>query len=180
MLISRRAAAPIRGLLRHQQPRRLGSSTTHGEQHAAEPVNENFGRGFYMFIASVPIGLALYKYSTSDPHSKPWMTRLIEKWFPEESLWESKNALHTAAIEQAAFDRHLFQSQSGGSLNLELSFPEVFNTGSPMNVPAGNGSADLTAVVAHYNAKNKKTEQDRVARMKDGKVVSIYDDNRYF
>ncbi|PGH35205.1 hypothetical protein GX50_01901 [[Emmonsia] crescens] len=179
MFPARRAAAPARTLLRRQQPRRLASSTSHGEHHHAEPVNESFGRGFYVFLASVPVGLALYKYSTSDPNSKPWMTRLIENCFPKESMWEKRNALHTAAIEQAASDRHLFHSQSA-SLNFELSFPETFNSGSPMNVPAGNGSADLTAIVAHYEAKNKKIEEERVARMKDGKVVSIYDDNRYF
>ncbi|EDN06105.1 NADH-ubiquinone oxidoreductase [Histoplasma capsulatum] len=179
MIPSRRAAAPARTLLRYQQPRRFASSTPHGEHHHAEPVNETFGRGFYVFIASVPVGLALYKYSTSDPNNKPWMTRLIENYFPKESTWERRNTLHTAAIERAAADRHLFHSQRA-SLNLELSFPEIFNTGSPMNVPAGNGSADLTSIVSHYQTKNRKIEEERVSRMKDGKVLSIYEDNRYF
>ncbi|OJD23857.1 hypothetical protein ACJ73_04789 [Blastomyces percursus] len=174
MFSSRGAAVSARALLRRQQPRRLASSAS----HHAEPVNENFGRGFYIFLASVPIGLALYNYSTSDPSSKPWMTRLIENYSPKESMWEQRNALHTAAIERAAADRHLFHSQSA-SLNLELSFPEAFNTGGCMNVPAGNAHGDLTAVVAHYQAKNKKIEEERVARMKDGKVVSIYEDGRY-
>ncbi|PGH00388.1 hypothetical protein GX51_05796 [Blastomyces parvus] len=175
MFPARRAAVPARALLRRQQPRRLASSAS----HHAEPVNETFGPGFYVFLASVPLGLALYNYSTSDPNSKPWMTRVIEKYFPKESMWERQNALHTAAIEQAAADRQLFHSQSA-SLNLELKFPEAFNTGSPMNVPAGNGSADLTAIVAHYQNQNKKIEEERVARMKDGKVTSIYEDGRYF
>ncbi|KAK2799014.1 hypothetical protein FQN50_008641 [Emmonsiellopsis sp. PD_5] len=178
MFLARRAAAPARTLLRRQQPCRSGSSAAH-DHHHAEPVNETFGRGFYLSIASVPVGILLYNYSTSDPEKTPWITRLIEDSFPKESMWERRNAIHTAAIEQAAQDRHLFQSQND-PVNIGLSCPEVFNTGSPMNVPAGNGSADLTAVVSHYQMRNKKTEEQRVARMKDGKVVSLYDDDRYF
>lgn len=49
----------------------------------------------------------------------------------------------------------------------------VFNTGSPYNVAAGS-SADLSAVAAHYERKNREIEEARVARMQDGKVVSIY------
>lgn len=56
----------------------------------------------------------------------------------------------------------------------------VFNQGSPINMPAGNSSADLTAVVAHYEEKNRAVESRRVSRMKDGKVESIYEDSRYF
>jgi hypothetical protein len=59
-------------------------------------------------------------------------------------------------------------------------FIRIFNSGSPINVPAGNGGADLTAVVAHYERRRKAVEEYRAARMKDGKVVSIYDDDRYF
>ncbi|KAK2749762.1 hypothetical protein FQN55_002998 [Onygenales sp. PD_40] len=179
MFLARRAAAPARTLLRRQQPRRSGSSAAHDHHHHAEPVNETFGRGFYLSIASVPVGILLYKYATSDPEKTPWITRLIEDYFPKESMWERRNAIHTAAIERAAQDKHLFQSQNN-AVTIGLSFPEAFNTGSPMNVPAGNASADLTAVVAHYQMMNKKTEEQRVARMKDGKVVSLYDDDRYF
>lgn len=47
-------------------------------------------------------------------------------------------------------------------------------------MPAGNASADLTAVVAHYERRNAAIEAERVAQMKDGKVQSIYEDGRYF
>ncbi|KAL1960812.1 hypothetical protein VTO42DRAFT_6642 [Malbranchea cinnamomea] len=183
MLFARRAAAPARSLLRRQQPRRFGSSSaeSHGEHHHhhAEPVNESLGRGFYIGVASIPVGLAVYKFSTSDPNTKPWLTRLIEEYSPSRKTWEERNALHTMAVERAAEDRHLFYSQNP-PVTINLSCPEVFNTGSPINVPAGNGSADLTAVVAHYERKNKTIEEQRVAQMKDGKVVSLYEDGRYF
>jgi hypothetical protein len=49
-----------------------------------------------------------------------------------------------------------------------------FHPGHPYNVIAGS-KADLSEVIAHYERKNQKIEEARVARMQDGKVVSIYD-----
>lgn len=50
----------------------------------------------------------------------------------------------------------------------------MFNARSPYNVSPGS-QADLSAVVAHYERQNKEIEEARVARMKDGKVQSIYE-----
>lgn len=50
----------------------------------------------------------------------------------------------------------------------------MFNARPPYNVSAGS-QADLSAVVAHYERQNKEIEEARVARMKDGKVQSIYE-----
>ena len=50
----------------------------------------------------------------------------------------------------------------------------MMNAGSPYNVSPGS-QADLSKVVAHYERQNKDMEASRVARMKDGKVVSLYD-----
>ena len=51
----------------------------------------------------------------------------------------------------------------------------IFNVGSPMNVPAGH-YPDMSHVVAHYEKKHGEIEAKRVARTKDGKVESIYDE----
>jgi hypothetical protein len=112
-------------------------------------------------------------------------------------VFEERNAIHTALMEKAAQDRHLLQSQ-GPRATFDLKQPEYvymapcvplkaranlwisafyrvsFNTAPPYNVPAGS-SADLGAVVAHYEQQNKQMEEARLARMKDGKVVSLYD-----
>lgn len=53
----------------------------------------------------------------------------------------------------------------------------LMNGGSPYNVSPGS-QADLSAVVAHYKRQNQEMEEARVARMKDGKVVSVYDVDR--
>lgn len=51
----------------------------------------------------------------------------------------------------------------------------LLNTGSPYNISAGQ-VVDLRAAAAHYENKNKGIEAERVSRLKDGKVVSIYDE----
>lgn len=53
-------------------------------------------------------------------------------------------------------------------------FRVSFNSGAPWNVSAGS-QANLSAVAAHYDHQNQKVEESRVARLKDGKVVSLYD-----
>ena len=55
-----------------------------------------------------------------------------------------------------------------------LLFRVSFNSGAPWNVSAGS-QANLSTVAAHYDRQNQKVEESRVARMKDGKVVSLYD-----
>lgn len=51
----------------------------------------------------------------------------------------------------------------------------MFNVGSPWNVVAGEGSANLEELVKHYENQREKQESARVARMRDGKVVTVYD-----
>lgn len=50
----------------------------------------------------------------------------------------------------------------------------MFNARSPYNVSPGS-QADLGAVIAHYERENKQIEEARAARMKDGKVQSVYE-----
>ena len=61
-----------------------------------------------------------------------------------------------------------------------LGYLRIFNTGSPINMTAGNSSGDLRPVIAHYQRRQATMEENRQARMKDGKVQSLYDDDRYF
>lgn len=49
-----------------------------------------------------------------------------------------------------------------------------FSAVAPYNVAPGQ-SADLSHVVAHYQRQNQEMETARVARMQDGKVVSLYE-----
>lgn len=144
-------------------------------------------------MSTVAVGYALYRISQSPAES--FVTRLINKYWPDQKAFEERNALHTAMLEKAAVDRHLFYGAPARDY-VELKDPEyvspptemgrkkmglatdsygrLFNGGSPYNVPAGS-RADVSAVAAYYHRKNQQIEEQRVARMKDGKVVSIYD-----
>lgn len=173
MFFARRSAASARLLLRNQPQRRFDSHAAH---HHAEPVNESFGRSFYVTVGSFASAYVLYRLSQSNQESgsQSWISGLIEKWTPSEKIFEERNAIRTVVMEKAAHDRHLFQSQ-GPRAAFELKQPEVsFNTAPPYNVPAGS-AVDLSHVTAHYERQNQKMEENRVARMQDGKVVSLYD-----
>ena len=50
----------------------------------------------------------------------------------------------------------------------------MFNFGSPWNVSAGHGTADLAALAKHYEETHKEVEQERIARFKKQKG-SVYD-----
>ncbi|CAG8904070.1 unnamed protein product [Penicillium egyptiacum] len=167
MFAARRSAPSTRQLLRTQ--RRWGSHAAH------EPVNEGFGRSFYVTCGSIASAYLLYRVSESNEKSgePSWISGLISKWTPSQEVFEQRNAIHTAMMEKAATDRHLLGSQ-GQAEAFTLRQPDMMNAGSPYNVSPGS-QADLSHVVAHYQRKNQEIEESRVARMKDGKVVSIYE-----
>ncbi|EAU38690.1 conserved hypothetical protein [Aspergillus terreus NIH2624] len=172
MSFARRSVASARLLLRNQPPRRFGSHAA-GHGHA-EPVNESFGRSFYVTIGSFASCYVLYRLSQANENSgsQSWISSLIDKYTPSEKVFEERNAIHTVAMEKAAHDRHLFQSQ-GPRAAFELKQPEVsFHAVAPYNVPAGY-DVDLSHVAAHYEQENKAKDESRIARMKDGK--SLYD-----
>ncbi|CDM30864.1 hypothetical protein DTO013E5_489 [Penicillium roqueforti] len=167
MFAARRSAPSTRQLLRTQ--RRWGSHAAH------EPVNEGLGRSFYVTSGTIASAFVLYHISKSIKESgeASWMTGLINKWTPSQEVFEQRNAIHTAIMDKAAFDRHLLGSQ-GPAEAFAHRQPEMLNAGSPFNVSPGS-QADLSHVVAHYQRKNQEIEESRVARTKDGKVVSLYD-----
>ncbi|KAL9611793.1 MAG: hypothetical protein Q9167_003561 [Letrouitia subvulpina] len=113
-----------------RQHRRYESSSHHGSSHNAhhaEPVNEHLGRGFYLTVAAIPLGFALYKFSRSSDGStkevQPFFTRMIQKYSDYQESFAERNALHTRVMEQAAHDRNLFaNSQNSGYV--DLNFPE--------------------------------------------------------
>ena len=45
----------------------------------------------------------------------------------------------------------------------------IFNTGSPYNVPAGQGGANLDALIAHYKKKNAEHDAAKLKEMREGK-----------
>ncbi|KAI9756157.1 MAG: hypothetical protein M4579_003970 [Chaenotheca gracillima] len=140
------------------------ASSEHGQGHGHDhgSSKESLGKGLYITLAAIPTSLALYKFSRSgDDNSKPILTRIIEAYKGYEQRWLERNSLHTKMIEQAAHDRNLFHN-SPGSATIDLRFPEIFNTGSPYNVPAGHGGGNIDHLIAHYEKRNRDVEEAKL------------------
>jgi hypothetical protein len=92
-----------------------------------------FGKGFYISIAAVVTGLAIYKFDTSAAGEEgTFITRLIDKYHSSNKLWEARNSLHVKMVEQAAADRALFQD-SKVRQTVNLKYPEYVLPLPPQN-----------------------------------------------
>lgn len=51
----------------------------------------------------------------------------------------------------------------------------MFNHGSPHNIVAGHGTANMKELEEFLNNQNAQLEQDRKAKIQNGMVQSVYD-----
>ena len=66
----------------------------------------------------------VYFLSTPGADGKPSsLSKALNKYSDYKEHWSTRNSTHTAMVEQAAFDRNLFQSDKG-SPHVNLRFPE--------------------------------------------------------
>ncbi|KAI1374113.1 hypothetical protein F4677DRAFT_447759 [Hypoxylon crocopeplum] len=133
------------------------------DHHAAPEVEEGLGTAFYVFAALVPASYIGYSISRPGPDGEP---SSVTKWlrnFDYFNDWEIRNTLRTNIIEQAAHDKHLFLN-SGKNPHVELKTPELFNSGSPWNVPAGH-YVNLDHVTEHYRKQAADEEERKVKRL---------------
>ncbi|RFU34314.1 hypothetical protein B7463_g1966, partial [Scytalidium lignicola] len=139
------------------------SSTAHGhDSHHSGPKDESLGTTFWLAIGLVPASVVIYSASRpSKDGSQPALSRFIESYSSWKEQWLTRNTLHTNMIEQAAHDRILINT-SPGSPTVNLKFPEVFNTGSPYNVVAGQGPRNMDGLIAHYKARNAEEEEKKL------------------
>lgn len=77
-----------------------------------------------MAFAAVPVSVIIYKISRPNKDGHP---TAIEDWLTKVSdmnkEWAQKNHNNTAAIQQAAKDKHLFYNIERNT-HIELSYPE--------------------------------------------------------
>jgi len=79
---------------------------------------------FYVVLAAIPVSLGVYAVSRPDKDGKmAGLSKVIDSYSSYKERWTARNTLHTAMIEQAAFDRNLYQS-SQGTKHVDLRFPE--------------------------------------------------------
>ncbi|KAI0136645.1 hypothetical protein BJ170DRAFT_23291 [Xylariales sp. AK1849] len=140
------------------------ASESHGH-HAAPQVEEGLGTAFYVFVGVVPTSIIGYSISRPGADGSPssltnWLNGF--EYFKEED--ETRNALRTQLIEQAAHDKHLFVN-AGKNPHIDLKTPELLNAGSPWNVPAGHRGRNLQEVTEHYRKQHVEEEERKLKKL---------------
>ncbi|KAI0433637.1 hypothetical protein F5Y09DRAFT_298385 [Xylaria sp. FL1042] len=153
------------GVARRTRPVTLRTSRSYASEshghHEAHNVEEGLGTAFYIFAGAVPASIAAYQISRPGPDGEP---AAFTKWLQQFDYfndWETRNTLRTDMMEQAAHDKHLLLN-SGKNMHIELKTPELMNSGSPWNVPAGH-YANIEHVTEHYR-KQAAAEEERKAK----------------
>ncbi|KAI0175677.1 hypothetical protein GGR52DRAFT_323576 [Hypoxylon sp. FL1284] len=135
----------------------------HDEHHHAPEVAEGLGTAFYVFAALVPGSYIAYSVSRPGADGSP---SAVTRWlasFDYFNDWETRNTLRTAIFEQAAHDKHLLM-YSGKNAHVELKMPELINSGSPRNVPAGH-TPNLAYLTEHYRQKAAAEEERKLQKL---------------
>lgn len=130
------------------------------DHHHAAPVEEPLGTGFWFLLSLAPISYVVYIFSRPAEDGSPAnpLSKALNYYSDMNEKWMERTVLHTNMVEQAAFDRNLFQGTARVK-HVNLRFQEIFNTGSPLNVAAGQGYANLDKLVAHYEKLNEEQDE---------------------
>lgn len=82
--------------------------------------------GFYLAFGTPILFYTVYQLSQTESGRVPFITGIIDRYTKMREADNRKVALHMAASDQAALDRHLFSSEtkSGRSSGIDLRYPE--------------------------------------------------------
>lgn len=143
--------------------RSYGSSHGH-DHHHDHGVEEKLGFAFYVTVGTVAGSIFVYSISrTGKNGEESSIHKYLNKLADYKDDWETRNHLVTAAMEQAAHDKHLLFN-APRTRTIELKYPEVFQHGSPFNVPAGH-HVNIDKVIAHYQQKHLKEEERKALKL---------------
>ena len=79
---------------------------------------------FYLAIGVIPASMLVYSLSRPDKNGDaPALTKWIAGWANQGEEWERVNTNHTATVERAARDKHMFFNVEANP-HIELKFPE--------------------------------------------------------
>ncbi|KAI1756983.1 hypothetical protein F4782DRAFT_480710 [Xylaria castorea] len=156
------------GVARRTRPTTLRTSRSyaseshdHHDHHEAPQVKEGLGTAFYVFAGALPAAIVAYQISRPGADGEP---SSLSKWlrqFDYFNDWEMRNSLRTELVEQAAHDKHLFLFASK-STHVDHKMPELINSSSPYNVPAGH-RPNLDYLTEHFR-KQAAAEEERKAK----------------
>ncbi|KAL1861748.1 hypothetical protein Daus18300_008717 [Diaporthe australafricana] len=133
----------------------------HHDDHHAPQVAESPGLALYFALGAV--GASMFTYSISRDEDSS-----LGKWIDSfrvdyAKTWEQRNTLRSDLKDQAARDKHLFltvQKEPG----YELRTPELIDSGSPSNVPAGH-YVNLDKVIEHYQKQHLDEEARKAKKL---------------
>ncbi|QUC17832.1 uncharacterized protein UV8b_02073 [Ustilaginoidea virens] len=163
------AARQRAGVVARRLPRaaRGYASEAHGHHHKAAEVNESFGKGSLASVAVFFGGVLFYQFLPNKGEDSA-ITNLFSKYMSRKEDWEETNALHTRAMEQAGFDRNLFENASHTHRFVDLAYPEVFQSHAPRNIQAGH-LVNLDHVVEHYRQQHLQDEERKAKKLAERK-----------
>ncbi|KAI1094959.1 hypothetical protein F5B19DRAFT_442715 [Rostrohypoxylon terebratum] len=136
----------------------------HDDHHDHGPqVPEGLGTGFYVFAAAAPLSFLGYQLSRQGANGEPSSVTTWLRNFDYFNDYEERNALRSNYIDQASHDKHLFL-YAGKNPHVELKMPELIDSGSPWNVPAGF-YPNLNHVTEHYRKQAAEEEERKLKRL---------------
>ncbi|KJZ73488.1 hypothetical protein HIM_07044 [Hirsutella minnesotensis 3608] len=145
-----------------QRTTRRHASDAHGHHKPAE-VNESFGTGSIVFVSVVFGGALVYQFIPKKG-DESMISNLIDKYRSRPEDWERINSLHTKVMEQAGYDRNLFENASHKHRFVDVSYPEALQSHAPRNVRAGQ-LRNLDDVVEHYRQQHLKDEERKAKKL---------------
>ncbi|KUI67479.1 hypothetical protein VM1G_02798 [Cytospora mali] len=164
-----RRARPANTITLQQATRSYASNHGHDEDHDHHDHHDHHAPqvaespGLALYVALGAIGFSMVTYSVSrDKNSS--LTKWIDSITTEDlNAWEQRNTLRTDIAEKAAVDRHVFSSGQK-ERGFELRTPDLINSGSPHNVPAGH-YINLDKVTEHYRQQHLVEEERKANRL---------------
>ncbi|EGR50982.1 uncharacterized protein TRIREDRAFT_120836 [Trichoderma reesei QM6a] len=149
-----------------QRTSRTYASDAHGHghgHHSAAPVNESFGKGSVIAVATFLGTVLVYQFRPQETDN--WnVSNLLTKYRSKAEDWEAINSLHTKAMEQAGFDRNLFENASNKHRFVDVAYPEAFQSHAQRNIQAGH-LVNMDHVVEHYRQQHLKAEEKKAAKL---------------
>ncbi|KAH6606437.1 nadh-ubiquinone oxidoreductase kda subunit [Trichoderma cornu-damae] len=143
-----------------QRTCRTYASEAHGH-HSPAPVNESFGKGSVIALGAFLGTVLVFQFRPQE--SDTW-NGVLAKYRSKAEDWEAINSLHTKAMEQAGYDRNLFENASAKHRYVDISYPEAFQSHAQRNIQAGH-LASIDHVVEHYRQQHLKAEEKKAAKL---------------
>ncbi|KAI1018931.1 hypothetical protein LB505_002911 [Fusarium chuoi] len=120
MFVARQRVAGVARQL--QRTARTYASDAHAH-HKAPEVNESFSTGSLLAVGGFFGSVLVYQFVPQEGEQSSILS-LIDKYTSRGKDWEDINALHTKAMEQAGYDRNLFENGGNKHRFVDVAYPE--------------------------------------------------------